>query len=112
MNTVTSAQLQYEAENGFTSESAETAARTSTLQYASILKRKYLQSEAGAEMCMLVDQLHDQCMVEQLIARCFQDKANVLDHLNDFLKVVADHADTMAMNNAENADYDTIMEAL
>ena len=112
MERLAAAHEQYEAENGFTSESAEIAAQTSTLQYASILKRKYLQSESGAEMCMLVDQLHDQCMVEQLIARCFQDKANVLDHLNDFLKVVAGHADTMAMKDAESADHDTIMEAL
>lgn len=109
---ISAAQQQYEEESGFPSDAAESASTADILQYAQILKSRYLTTEPGAELSAIVDLLHDDCAVEQLISRCFADRDSLVDHLNDFIQAASAHADTMAMRDAYNADRETIQEAL
>ncbi len=108
MSRLAAAHDQYETENA----DASNAELLAVYNYASLLKSQYLTTESGAELSAIVGLLHDNCMVEQLIARCFKDRDNLLDHLNDFLRAAAGHADFMASTDAENTDYNTICVAL
>jgi len=112
MNRVAEAHIQYEDTQGYLTIAEEALEASRRMQYAAILKKQYLSTESGDEISAIIDTMHDECRFEQLIARCFQDPDNMDDHLNDCLRAVAGHADIMARVASENADYETIMEAL